>query len=140
MIQNLKHEYFYIKFCIGCTDLARFLHYREALYQINGEMIAEAISQVTDNPIIKTKGKITLPPRLVSVIGVKMPPLHNTNDVYEINFNTFQLPEGVILLDILHKVNHKMQQNLSSQYLFQTIVLQYIQMFSFGNTSADREV
>ena len=40
-----------------------------------------------------------------SVRSVKTLPLHNTNDVYELNFNTFQLPEGVIPLDILHKVN-----------------------------------
>ena len=46
---------------------------------VNSEMIAEAIFQVTDNPIIKTKAKITLPPMSVSVINVKMPALHNTN-------------------------------------------------------------
>ena len=43
----------------------------------------------------------------ISVISVKMPPLCNTNDVYKLNFNTFLLPEGIIPLDILHKVNHK---------------------------------
>ena len=42
-----------------------------------------------------------------------MPLLCNTNDVYELNLNTFQLPEGVILLDILHKVNHKTPQDLN---------------------------
>ena len=56
---------------------------------VNGEMIAEAISQATDNPIIKTKGKITLPPMSFSVISVKTPPHHNTNNVYELNFSTF---------------------------------------------------
>ena len=49
----------------------------------------------------------------ISVISVKMPPLHNTNDMYELNFNTFQLLEGVIPLDILHKVNHKTPQYLN---------------------------
>ena len=73
-------------------------------------MIAEAISQVINSPILKTKGKITLPPISVSIISVKMSPLHNTNDVYKLNFNTFQLPEGVIPLDILHKVKHKTPQ------------------------------
>ena len=72
-------------------------------------MITDAISQVTDSPIIKTKGKITLPPVSVSVISLKMPPLHNTIDVYELNFSTFQLPEGVIF----HKVDHKTPQNLN---------------------------
>ena len=56
---------------------------------VNSEMIAEAISQVTDNPIIKTKAKITLPPMSVSVINVKMSALHNTNNIYELNFSTF---------------------------------------------------
>ena len=56
---------------------------------VNGEMIMEAIMQVTDNPITKTKGKITLPPVSVSVISVKTPPLCNTNNVYELNFSTF---------------------------------------------------
>ena len=63
---------------------------------VNGEMIAEAISQVTDNPIIKTKGKITLSPMSVSIISVKTPLLHNTNNIHKLNFSTFQLPEGVI--------------------------------------------
>ena len=49
----------------------------------------------------------------VSIISVKMPPLCNTNDVYELNFNTLQLHEGVIPLDILNKVNHKTPQYLN---------------------------
>ena len=42
-----------------------------------------------------------------------MPPFHNANHVYKLNFNTFQLQEGVIPLDILHKVNHKTPQYLN---------------------------
>ena len=76
-------------------------------------MTAKAILQVTDNTIIKTNGKVTLPPMSISVIHVKTPPLCSTTDVCELNFNTFQLPKGVILLDILHKVNHKTPQNLN---------------------------
>ena len=74
---------------------------------INGEMIPEAILQITDNPILKSKGRVTSPPMSVSVIGIKMPIPCNTNNVYELNFDTFQLPEDVILLDILHRVDHK---------------------------------
>ena len=33
--------------------------------------------------------------------------------MYELNFNIFQLPEGVIPLDILPKVNHKTPQHLN---------------------------
>ena len=38
---------------------------------INGKMITGAISQVTDSPILNTKGKISLPSMSVSVIGIK---------------------------------------------------------------------
>ena len=64
-------------------------------------MITYAISQVTNNPI--------------SVISVKTPPICNTRTVYKLNFSTFQLQEGVIPLDILHKVNQKTPQNLKIQ-------------------------
>ena len=39
---------------------------------INCEMIADAILQFTDSPILKAKGKITLPVSH-SVIGIKTP-------------------------------------------------------------------
>ena len=84
-------------------------HYK----MVNGKMITEAISQVTDNSIFKTKGKIILPPMSASIICVKMPLLCNTNNMYELNFSTFQLPEEVIPLDIIHRVDHKMPQYLN---------------------------
>ena len=39
---------------------------------INREMIAKSISQATTNPILKIKGKLTLPPMSISVVGMKM--------------------------------------------------------------------
>ena len=69
--------------------------------------------QVTDSPILKTKGKIILPPIPVSVIEIKTQTLPNTNNVYELNFDTFQLLQGVIPLDILHRVIHKTPQILN---------------------------
>ena len=75
VIQNLKHKYILgqvlhraYRFGTGYSTTGK--HY----ITINGEMITEAISQVTNNPIIKTKGKITLPPMSISVISVKTPP------------------------------------------------------------------
>ena len=53
----------------------------------------------------------------VSVIGVKTPTLCITNNVYELNFDTFQLSEGVIPLDVLHRIDHKTPQNLSNLIL-----------------------
>ena len=73
-------------------------------------MIAQAISQTINNPILKTKGKVTLSPVFISIVAIKTPALQNTNILYELNFNTFQLAEGVIPLDVLHRVNHKTPQ------------------------------
>ena len=49
----------------------------------------------------------------VFIISTKTLPLNNTYDVYKLNYNTFQLPEHVIPLDILHKVNNKTPQYLN---------------------------
>ena len=38
---------------------------------INGEMLAQSISHAVVNPILKVKGKMTLPPISISVVGVK---------------------------------------------------------------------
>ena len=83
VIQNLKCEYNLVqvlhrayRYGIGYPTTGR--HY----ITINGEMIADVISQVTDSPILKTKCKIILPPMAISVISVKTPQLHNINYVY----------------------------------------------------------
>ena len=80
---------------------------------INGEMIAQAISQTTNSPILKTKGKITLPPVSISIVEIKTPRLQNTNNLYELNLDTFQLPEGIIPLDVPHRNDHETPQKLS---------------------------
>ena len=74
---------------------------------INREMIAQSILQAPTEPILKTKGKVTLSPVSVSVVEIKMPMVPNTNNLYELNFDTFQLPEGVITLDVQHRMDHK---------------------------------
>ena len=43
----------------------------------------------------------------ISVISVKTSPLHNTSNIHELNFSTSKLPEGVIPLDVVHRVDHK---------------------------------
>ena len=108
VIQNLKYEHIlgqvlHRAYRLDTSYSTTGRHY----ITVNGKMIAEAILQVTDSPILKTKGKITVSPMSISLISVKMLPLCNTNDVCKLNFNTFELPEGVIPLDILHKVNPK---------------------------------
>ena len=73
----------------------------------------QSVSQALDYPIIKTKGKVTLLPTSVPIIEVKTPKISNTTYLYEVSLDTFQLPEGVIQLDILHRVDHKTPQHLN---------------------------
>ena len=83
----------------------------------NGKVIAQFVSQPLDYPIIKTKGRVTLPPVSISIIEVKNPKLTNTTDLCKINADTFQLPEGVILVDVLYRVDHKTPQHLDAPIL-----------------------
>ena len=39
------------------------------------------------------------------------PKIPNTTNLYEVNADTFQLPKGIILLDIFHRVKHKTPQH-----------------------------
>ena len=75
--------------------------------------MAQANSQTVDCHIIKTKGKVTLPPMSLSIIEVKTPKIPNTTILYELNADTFQLPKCVILLNISHRVDHKTPQHLN---------------------------
>ena len=83
VIPNLKYEYILgqvlhraYRFSTGYSTTEK--HY----IMVNGEMITEVISQVTECPIIKNRGTFTLPLMSVSVISVKIPPLQNINNVY----------------------------------------------------------
>ena len=75
-------------------------------------MIAQIISHTTVSPILIIKGKVILPPMSVSVVRVKMPEVLDINNLYELNLDTFQLPKGVIPLDIIHRIDHKTPKNL----------------------------
>ena len=71
---------------------------------VNGQVIAQSISQPLDYPVVKTKGRITLPPVSVSIIEVKTPKLTSTISLYKMNVVSYQLPEGIILLHVLHRI------------------------------------
>ena len=76
VIENLKYDYISGQVLhrsnrFGTGYLITGRHY----ITINGEMIAQAISQSTNSPILKTKGKITLPPMSISAVEIKMPTL-----------------------------------------------------------------
>ena len=49
----------------------------------------------------------------IPVVGVKKPEVPDINNLYELNFDTFQLPKGVIPLDILHRIDLKTPKNLT---------------------------
>ena len=101
VIENLKCNYILAqvlhrtnRFGTGYSNTGR--HYITG----NGNMLAQIVSQTTADPILKRK--VTLPPISVSIVGVKTPNIPDTNNIYELNFDPFQLPEGVIPLDVLH--------------------------------------
>ena len=73
----------------------------------------QLVLQVLDYPIIKMKGRVILPPLSISIIEVKTHKLTNTTNLYEMKADTFQLPEGIILLDVLHRIDHKTPQHLN---------------------------
>ena len=110
VIENLRHKYIlgqvlHRSYQFGISYLTMGKHY----ITINGKVIVQSGSQALDYPIIKAKGRITLPHVSISIVEVKPPKLTNTTDLYEMNADTFQLPECVIQLDVLHRVNHKTQ-------------------------------
>ena len=79
---------------------------------LNGEMLGQRISQVMVEPRLKTKGKIILPASSISVPEIRMLEIADTNNLYELGLDTFQLPEGIIPLDVLHQMNHKTPHSL----------------------------
>ena len=114
VIKNLRHKYILgqvlhrlHKFSTGYSTTGKHC------ITINGQVIAQSISQTIDYQIIKTKNKVTLSPMSVSIIEVKTPKIPNTTNLYKVCADTFQLPEGIILLDILHRVDHKTLQHMN---------------------------
>ena len=82
---------------------------------VKDEVITQSCHS-TIEPILKTKGKIILKPNSISVVAVKTPKIPDTNILYGVN-SKFQLPEGIIPLDILHRVDHKMPRELNIHIL-----------------------
>ena len=114
VIKNLRHKYIlgqvlHRSYWFGTGYLTMGKHY----ITINRQVIAQSVSQALNYPIIKMKGRVTLPPVSISIIEVKTPKLTNTTNLYKMNADTFQLHEGTILLDVLHRVNHKAPQHLN---------------------------
>ena len=79
---------------------------------LNREMLAQSCLQIVTNPMLKTKGRIKLLPSSVSVIEVRTPEILAPNNIYELDFSTFQLTERVVPLDVMHHVDHKSPRTL----------------------------
>ena len=58
---------------------------------VNGQMVAQSVTTLTIEPVIKTKGKIKLYPHAIAIISIKTPPNIDINHVYELN-HRFSLP------------------------------------------------
>ena len=85
-------------------------------------MLVQSCLQLTTSPTLKTKGKIKLLVTSISVIEVRMPEIVDPSNIYKLNFNAFQLPKGVIPLDVMHCVDHetpkkKQKKNTRSSYI-----------------------
>ena len=112
IINNLNHDYI-----IGAVIKRSYListgfsitsrHF----LSVNGHMVVQNISTSTTEPIIKTKGKIKLNPKSITVVSVKTPPKVDASQVYKLN-HKFPLPSSVILIDVIHKFDHKIPQEL----------------------------
>ena len=79
-------------------------------------MLAQNCLQLTTSPLLKTKGKIKHLLSSISVIEVRTPEIPDPNNIYELDFNTFQLPKRVIPLDMMHCMDHKTPKITKKSY------------------------
>ena len=75
-------------------------------------MLAQSYLEIVNTPILKPKGKIKLLPSSISVIEIRIPEILGSNNINKLDFRTFQLPEGDVLLDMTHHVDHKITRML----------------------------
>ena len=75
-------------------------------------MHVQSCLKLTTNPIVKTIDTIKLLPFSISVIEVRTLEIPDPSNIYKLNCGTFQLPKGVIPLDVMHHMDHKMPQTL----------------------------
>ena len=83
---------------------------------IKGEVNTQRCISTIGEPILKTKGMVILKPNSISVIAVKTPKIPNTNILSGVD-SKFQLPEEIILLDVLHRVDHNTPGELNIHIL-----------------------
>ena len=113
VIENLKKDYILgqvlhrdNRFGTGYSTNGR--HYITLI----GEILAKSCSQLTTNPILNTKGKNKLLTSSISVIEARTLEIPDPTNIYILDFDTFQLPKGVIPFDVMYCMDHKMPQTL----------------------------
>ena len=79
-------------------------------------MLAQSCSLIVTNPILKIKVKIKLLPSSISVIHVSTPGIPQPQNIYELGFSTFQLPEGIVQLDVISPHGSQNAKNIESSY------------------------
>ena len=95
MLLGIRWEH---KFNIHTGLTKRGNHY---IVQGKHNFIAESANNINMHPIIKTKGKITLKPELISFIEIQVPRDILGNKRYQLNPNAY-LPNGIIPLYLIH--------------------------------------
>ena len=106
---------------------------------IKGEVIMQSYHSSIGEPILKMKGNIILKPNSTSVIAVKTPEIPNRNILYEVD-SKFPLPEGIIPLDVLHRVGHKMSRKLNIHILnTSSNSMQISKKYTHGNLSTSNK-
>ena len=92
---------------IGCTWNREGKH----LLTSKNKFLALSLTLQSPNQLIKTKGHCILQSRSITWISVKTPRNIQANNLLEVTFNR-QLPKGLIPLDVLHSIEHKLSQKM----------------------------
>ena len=98
--------------------------YLDLILKVYYTTLAQSCLQIVMHPFIKSIGKIKLLPFSISVIKDRTPEIPHSNSIYEVDFNTFQLPEGIIPLDIMHPLDHKMPEH--SKFPFCILLIPFL--------------
>ena len=78
---------------------------------IKNKFLALGITPQASKQLVITKGQCTLQGRSITWILVKTPRNTQVNSLFEISLYR-QLPKGLILLDVLHNIQHKQPQEM----------------------------
>ena len=82
----------------------------------NVKLSHKVVIQQWEKSLLKTKGNMILKPNSISVIELKNPKMLDTIILYGVN-SKFQLQKGIMPLDVLHRVDHKIPREMNIQIL-----------------------